>query len=209
MKKTAIILFCFVFVFFLFSCGITYEELETEREREYQLGYGKGYSEGYDEGYDEGHSDGFYDGYTSRSSSSNSNNSFEENRDYLISKYGLNEPESGTILSGSEYYGSEITVTASGSSSYVVKLKTVSGSEVVCFYIRAGETVTISVPLEYLYVYFAAGETWYGEDLLFGEDTTYSKDDEMLNFEEYSWEYTLYPVVNGNFSETPIDANEF
>lgn len=245
MKKIAIIFICFMTVFILASCGITYEELEAEREREYQLGYDagydagyeaghfsawsdgrtSGYDEGYDVGYKEGHDDGFYKGYTSSGSSGNSSDTevdvsdyvpwdtstsgFEEYRNHLISEYGLDEPASGTILSGSEYYGSEITVTASGSSSYVVKLKTETGAEVVCFYIRAGETVTIGVPAEYLYVYFAAGETWYGEDLLFGADTTYSKDDEVLDFVEYSWEYTLYPVVNGNFSETPIDESEF
>jgi ABC-type maltose transport system permease subunit len=24
-----------------------------------------------------------------------------------------------------------------------------------------------------------------------------------LDFSQYTWEYTLYPVTNGNFSETP------
>lgn len=122
----------------------------------------------------------------------------------------VSEPQSGAILSGSEVYnGSEITITASGGESCVVKLKTSSGITRLSFYVRAGETVTIGVPAENLYIYFASGKTWYGINNLFGEYTSYSMDDEILDFTEYTWEYTLYPVNNGNFSETPIDASEF
>lgn len=121
------------------------------------------------------------------------------------------EPASGTILSGSEVYnGSQITIDASSGSSCVVKLKTRSGTERISFYVRAGDTVTVGVPAEHLYVYFATGDTWYGTTRLFGSKTRYSKDDDLLYFEKgCSWTYTLYPVSNGNFSETPIDADEF
>ncbi len=122
----------------------------------------------------------------------------------------MTEPISGEILTGVEAYdGSTITITASGGESCVVKLKTSSGVTRLSFYVRAGTTVTVGVPSEYLYVYFASGDTWYGNELLFGEHTSYSMDDEILDFTEYSWEYTLYPVSSGNFSETPIDADEF
>lgn len=126
---------------------------------------------------------------------------------------GLNpvtEPRSGTILSGTEAYnGSEITISASGGESYVVKLKTSSGVTRLSFYVRAGDTVTVGVPAEYLYVYFASGDTWYGNANLFGENTSYSMDDEIFDFTTYTAKYTLYPVTNGNFSETPIDKEDF
>ena len=119
-------------------------------------------------------------------------------------------PRSGEILSGSECFdGSELTITADSGSSYVVKLKTASGVERLSFYVRAGETVTVGVPAEHLYVYFASGDTWYGRVLLFGDDTYYSMDDDILDFSQYTWEYTLYPVTSGNFSETPIDPDDF
>jgi hypothetical protein len=122
----------------------------------------------------------------------------------------VSEPRSGAVLSGREVYdGSELTITASGGESCVVKLKTASGVERMSFYVRAGDTVTVGVPAEYLYVYFASGDTWYGMTHLFGERTGYSMDDELCDFTEYTWEYTLYPVTNGNFSQTPIDASEF
>lgn len=119
-------------------------------------------------------------------------------------------PRSGDILSGTECFGeSELTITASSGSSCVVKLKTASGVERLSFYVRSGDTVTVGVPAEHLYVYFASGETWYGTKLLFGDETYYSMDDELLDFTQYTWEYTLYPVSSGNFSETPIDPDDF
>jgi len=122
----------------------------------------------------------------------------------------VQEPRSGTILLGREdFEGSELTITASGGSSCVVKLKTASGTTRLSFYVRAGDTITVGVPAEYLYVYFASGDTWYGEKHLFGENTSYGMDDEILDFTQYTWEYTLYPVTNGNFSETPIDPEDF
>lgn len=122
----------------------------------------------------------------------------------------VTEPRSGAILSGREVFdGSEITITASSGESCIVKLKTSSGIERLSFYVRAGDTVTVGVPTECLYVYFATGETWYGMTHLFGEKTSYSMDDELCDFSEYTWEYTLYPVSHGNFSQTPIDEDNF
>lgn len=122
----------------------------------------------------------------------------------------VSEPTSGTILSGNEaYVGSEITIHASSGKSCVVKLKTRSGTERISFYVRAGDTVTVGVPAEPLYVYFATGDTWYGKTNLFGSKTSYSMDDEVFDFTRYTCEYTLYPVSNGNFSQTPVDADEF
>lgn len=120
-------------------------------------------------------------------------------------------PQSGKILAGRQYEGSEITVTADSSNDYVVSLKDWVGDTCVSFYVRAGDTVTVGVPSKYLYVYFASGKTWYGygENLMFGPNTYYSKDDEALDFDEYAWEYTLYPVTDGNFSETPCSADDF
>lgn len=151
--------------------------------------------------------------YSSSSSSSSSSYSGATTPSYSSDDEKLPEvaePMSGAILSGHEYSnGSEITITASGSSSCVVKLKTSSGTTRLSFYVRAGDTVTVGVPAEYLYVYFASGEKWYGTTHLFGERTSYSKDDKLCDFTQYTWEYTLRPVTNGNFSQTIIDEDDF
>ena len=120
------------------------------------------------------------------------------------------EPSSGTILMGAEVFnGSEITVTASDYESCVVKLKDSSGTTIISFFVREGETARIGIPGKYLYAYFAMGDTWYGEKDLFGEDTSYSMDEEGCDYSQYTLEYTLSYVDNGNFSETPIDSEDF
>lgn len=120
------------------------------------------------------------------------------------------EPTTGTLLKGYKYNdASKITVTASESEACVVKLKDIYGNTTLSFYVRAGQSATVDVPRATLYVYFASGKTWYGKENLFGENTSYSKDDDAVDFAKHTCSYTLYPVTNGNFSETPIDAAEF
>ena len=122
----------------------------------------------------------------------------------------VSEPLSGAILYGERLTeGSEITIKASGDESYVVKLKSAAGATLYSFYVRAGDTVTVTIPAKCMYVYFASGKTWYGSRHLFGEDTFFSKDDDLIDFTQYTITYTLYPVTNGNFTQTPIDPKDF
>lgn len=121
----------------------------------------------------------------------------------------LTLPKNGQVFIGKNLNrSSELKIKTSSEACYV-KLKGSTGINVFSFFVRANSTATVSVPSGYYYVYFAHGNEWYGEEHLFGDETTYSKDDELLDFKNYSWEYTLTPVSNGNFSETPIDAEEF
>lgn len=182
MRRIALLL-CFLLLFQLSACGYSSEDVELARKEGYNAGYDAGYEKGFDAGYREG---------------------------YAALK-PVSKPASGTILSGNEYDGSEITVTSDSSDSYVVSIRDSFGTEYVSFFVRAGDTVTVGVPAKYLYVYFASGTTWYGygKGLMFGDNTVYSKDDDILDFTQYAWEYTLFPVTNGNFSETPSTENEF
>lgn len=124
----------------------------------------------------------------------------------------LKSPSSGTILEGIEYVGeSEITIKASAGESCVVCVKDAYGATKVAFFVKAGEKVTVGVPCQLLNVYFASGKTWYGygSGLMFGDETSYSKDTTLLDFYHYDYEYTLYPVTDGNFTEAPSDESEF
>ncbi len=125
-------------------------------------------------------------------------------------KEPLDLPKNGQVFVGAGLNReSELKIKSKTSKSCYVKLKNAAGTDVFAFFVRAGSTVTISVPKGNYYVYFAYGDEWYGTEDVFGPDTTYAKDDELLDFSEYTWEYTLEPVKNGNFSATPIDAEEF
>lgn len=119
-------------------------------------------------------------------------------------------PASGKVFIGSDLYrGSEITIDSASDRSCYVKLKGSSGVDVFSFFVRAGDKVTVDVPKGYYYVYFSYGTDWYGTEELFGDGTTYTKDDELLDLENYTCTYTLYPTADGNFSETPVDESEF
>lgn len=119
-------------------------------------------------------------------------------------------PETGKVFIGDgKYCYSELTIKSSSTSACYIKLKDANGSDAYSFFVRAGDTVTVPVPPGYYKVYFAYGKDWYGPDLLFGSDTVCEKDDDLLDFKQYTWEYTLYPITNGNFSATPISLDEF
>lgn len=119
-------------------------------------------------------------------------------------------PETGTVFIGNgKYCYSELTIKSSSNSACYIKLKDANGSDAYSFFVRAGDTVAVPVPPGYYNVYFAYGNDWYGPDLLFGSETVCEKDDDLLDFKQYTWEYTLYPITNGNFSATPISLDEF
>ena len=199
MKKYFKICTIVISMFLLTGCIYSKSDLEEAYQNGYNEGYEIGLQEGYDTGYDEGSDTGFLSGKAYQNSALRSMGILPE------------RPETGDVLSGKASGKSEISVTASDDCDYVVVVKDTKGKEKVAFYVRAGETATIKVPAMYLDVYFACGTDWLGykKGLMFGEETCYSKDDQTMNFKEYTWEYTMTPVTNGNFSETPSNAEEF
>lgn len=119
----------------------------------------------------------------------------------------VSEPASGTILSGyAPKDASKITVSLAPTASCVVMLKDASGRTLISFFVRSGDTVTVDVPAEMMYVHFASGKTWYGEELLFGDDTIYTQDDELTDFTQYTWEYEFDPLSNGGFEHAETEA---
>lgn len=129
---------------------------------------------------------------------------------YCSEMIPLELPQSGQVFIGSDMYRySELSIDSSSNESCYIKMKNVMGDDIFSFFVRAGDSVTVQVPSGYFYVYFSYGKEWYGTEHIFGPDTQYAKDDELLDFKNYTWEYTLYPTTNGNFTETPIDPEEF
>ena len=112
-------------------------------------------------------------------------------------------PENGEILYGGDLsYDSYsiMTVHAPTTADCVVKLKTLTGKTVFAFFVLAGESVDMYCPTGSFVPYFAFGTEWYGYDNLFG-DTMYGQKDTLQHFDELSgWEYTLYPVQDGNLT---------
>lgn len=118
-------------------------------------------------------------------------------------------PKSGQVYIGEGLSRwSELTIKASNQSVYV-KLKDSTGKDVFAFFARANEITKVSVPAGKYYVYFACGSKWYGPSLYFGEETSFSKDDQIVDFNNYTMTYTMYTVFDGNFTATPVLEDEF
>lgn len=124
-------------------------------------------------------------------------------------------------LIGSErYYGSAeriapLEIRSSGNEHHLVKLVHVaSGRTVMDFFVRAGASEEVQVPLGRYELRYASGQAWYGYTYLFGPTTTYSKAEQTLTFSNTydgvtGFTVTLYKVQNGNLETTEISPEEF
>ena len=97
---------------------------------------------------------------------------------------------------------------------FCVLRSTINPDRLVKFYVRAGRFYEILVPLGSYEMYHATGKDWYGLDHLFGEDTVYSKCDEIFEFtiekDGYSgWTVELERQSGGNLDSHRVDADEF
>jgi hypothetical protein len=108
-----------------------------------------------------------------------------------------------------------LTVNTPSGENYYIKLIDASTLKPVLGFYASGETsVTVKVPLGTYLIHCAFGRTWYGVNYLFGRSTGYSKLDDTSVFTEddqgISTEtITLYPVLNGNLTTSPINESDF
>lgn len=84
----------------------------------------------------------------------------------------------------------------------------------IAFYLKAGQTVSIDVPIGIYKLFYATGTTFFDTKLLFGNATQYYGSDDLLNFYADSKYYqghtiTLKAVSYGNFDTDPISKSEF
>lgn len=84
----------------------------------------------------------------------------------------------------------------------------------MAFYVSAGKSAEVLVPLGDFEIYYATGQTWYGPKEKFGSDTQFYKCDDTFDFYEdddgyVGWTLTLYKVSNGNMDTTSIDESDF
>ncbi|MDH7568738.1 MAG: DnaJ domain-containing protein [Armatimonadota bacterium] len=89
-----------------------------------------------------------------------------------------------------------------------------TAATVMTLFVRAGCTVETEVPLGRFELRYACGKDWYGTQKLFGPDTSCSKADTILEFSQFGNQVTghsvtLYPVLHGNLSTTPIPVEAF
>lgn len=113
----------------------------------------------------------------------------------------------------------EFTVTAdSDRDAYVKLVSIVDPSKYVTFYVHAGQSATVKVKDGSYIVKYTTGENWFGPEAMFGENAAFTKADDTFTFNTtISGSYvhysnisiTLYSVVGGDLSTTPITADSF
>ncbi len=84
-----------------------------------------------------------------------------------------------------------------------------SGQPVVGVFVRAGQSVDVKIPLGTYRLKYAAGIAWYGDQELFGDNTTYYKADKQFQFATSGGQVAGYTVElflqpNGNLKTTHI-----
>lgn len=84
----------------------------------------------------------------------------------------------------------------------------------IAFIVKAGNTVSVDVPIGVYKLYYATGTDFYGVKDLFGDDTEFYASDNLLSFYFVGGFYnghtiTLYPVSNGNFDTEKIPESSF
>ena len=82
------------------------------------------------------------------------------------------------------------------------------------FYVQAGKSVSLDVPIGVYKLSYACGETWYGATDLFGAETLYYTSSDTLSFYadgDYYNGHTLelWLQQNGNFDQRSISASQF
>lgn len=125
-------------------------------------------------------------------------------------------PGSGKILDSVFYtYDAPLTIETQGDGYYLVKLKDKYSHRDVCsVFIYGGRSAHIDVDFGCYELYYAHGDTWYGEELLFGPNTRYYKARDSLLFEwtfgDPDWvSVDLYSQTGGNLAVSRISGLEF
>lgn len=101
-------------------------------------------------------------------------------------------PENGYIFyDNGAAKKSKIVITSDGDSAYYIKLVNPdTGDDIVRFFVRPGEKVSVKVPAGNYQLKYCYGETWYGEEHLFGEDTIIQDYPDLFEFSStyyYTW----------------------
>lgn len=121
-------------------------------------------------------------------------------------------PKTGATNKPNLHGNSPLQIKTNAGSHYWVKIVNSYNEkdELASFFIRGGETLDVNLPIGSYVVKYAYGDTWYGRDYLFGEDTGYSKADEVLEFYHgQGYVIELIQQLNGNLHTTAIDESQF
>jgi len=131
----------------------------------------------------------------------------------------------GQILLGDSESGEcPLTVTVRGINNYYIYLDYVGlpGLPLInnnnsyydfSFYVRAGSSVDVSVPIGMYKLYYAVGDTWYGTTYIFGNKTVWYTTDDIFTFYTdalfaHGHTLELYPQFGGNLETYEVEESD-
>lgn len=129
----------------------------------------------------------------------------------------LPNPAHGSIYwyNGPQEVMAPFEIMSETGSNYFVKFSdALTDSNVLGIFVEGGRPVSTTVPTGRYIVKYATGNTWWGYEDYFGEDTAYSKANTVFDFSlnEHGiagYSITLYKVKNGNLRTSHIKRKEF
>ena len=123
-------------------------------------------------------------------------------------------PKTGRLTSKGNNVAPFSIVTQYGRDYYIKLEKTDTPKTVMTAYIRGGDILDIKVPIGNYVLKYASGTQWYGQKYYFGDETVFSKADEIFFFKRTPSGYEGYTVElvlqrNGNLHTSEISWNSF
>jgi hypothetical protein len=108
-----------------------------------------------------------------------------------------------------------LKITNSPDAHTLIKLvRVLDGIEVMSIFLRAGDTIEVAVPPGTYQIKMASGQTWYGDAVRFGPNTSYGILNKALTFMNDGTQLlghglSLTRVREGNLKQRPLEAKAF
>ncbi len=104
--------------------------------------------------------------------------------------------------------------TTAGSDYFIKIVNQSTDEEELVVYINGGKSFLTEIPLGNYSMRYATGTTWYGENLLFGPQTTFAKANKNFIFKRegnqiLGYTIELIPQVGGNLRTSKITRSQF
>lgn len=168
--------------------------------------------------YDDGDYEGTMIALRSAQEAYGSTESLDELMEKLVNKLQRNRPANGKKFTNKTAWGYGKMIISAEGGDLCVKLTSVSDpSQVVCYFIREGDKVSISLKDGDYKLQYAFGEYWYGTEAMFGADGTYRKMNQTFSLNTEKSGRTVYyeyyefslKAYSSNGSETNITRESF
>ncbi len=104
-----------------------------------------------------------------------------------------------------------LKINVSQEASYVVKVvDSYDGEVILMYYLPAGDSQEINIPLGTFEIRYTSGTEWFGENEMFGNKGSYAKADRLFTFGRGSgYVLTLYRVPHGNLHTSRMKKEDF